>query len=157
MVLPFEIEHSNFICEQRKDRGLGISLHFCFIPSQFKIGRVQILAIFKSQNFGVFFDRQLILRATQTKNAKSTKILFLYTSRSVQILHQNFSIYKNGFLKWSAVTFFNEAQNPEIQACKVVAKLQVFSKSCQKSPNCHKIFSRSAMNCPRVGQPPPGI
>ena len=58
MVLSFEIERSKFICLERRDRGTSVTLYFFQIPSQFKVTRAQISAIFKSAKFGHVSKRQ---------------------------------------------------------------------------------------------------
>ena len=95
LTLPFEIEHSNFICEQRRYRCLRISLHFFSIPSQLKVPSVQSSAIFKSKKIGDFFMRQWILQAAQVKNKKSASHIFFAISTSIQVSNQNFCSYNN--------------------------------------------------------------
>ena len=70
MVLPFEIERSNSICEQRRHRCTSMMLYFFQIPSHFCARNVQSSAIFKTEKTGCFFLRQQILREAQAKKNK---------------------------------------------------------------------------------------
>merc|ERR1711917_50487 len=67
MVLPFEIERSNSICEKRRHRCTSMMLYFFQIPSHFCARNVQSSAIFKTKKTGCFFLRQQILREAQAK------------------------------------------------------------------------------------------
>ena len=157
MTLPFEVEYSNFIREQRRYRGLWIWFHFFSIPSQFKIEGVQSSAIFKSKKIRIFFVRQLILQAAQVKNKKSASHIFLQISSSFQISDQIFCSYNS--LGWTPTptehfSIISKSWDIGLQSsCKIL----MFSNTCQKSLNCRKTFSRPAMSCPGIGQQPPGI
>ena len=71
MVLPFEIERSNSICEQRRYRCTSVTIYLFQIPSHFCARHFQISAIFKTEKTGVFCLRQSILREAQEKKQKT--------------------------------------------------------------------------------------
>ena len=74
MVLPFEIERSNSICEQKRYRCTSVTFYFFQIPSHFCARHFQISAIFKTEKTGVFCLRQSILREAQEKKKKNNLV-----------------------------------------------------------------------------------
>ena len=54
MVLLFEIERSNSICEQWRYRCRSLTIYFFQIPSHFYATNVQSSAIFKTEKTGFF-------------------------------------------------------------------------------------------------------
>ena len=71
MVLPFEIEGSNSICEQRRYRCTELLVNVFQIPSHFCARNIQSLAIFKTEKTGFFFcDNQFYEKHMQKKEKK---------------------------------------------------------------------------------------
>merc|ERR1711917_183445 len=75
MVLPFEIERSNSICEQRRHRCTSLMLYFFQISSHFCARNVQSSAIFKTEKTGFFFcaNKFYEKHSQKTKQKKSHK------------------------------------------------------------------------------------
>ena len=72
--IPFEIERSNCICEQRRYSCRARLFYFFQNSSHFFVIDVQSWAIFKTGKNGMFFWRFFILREAQAKNKKKTKL-----------------------------------------------------------------------------------
>ena len=71
MVLPFEIERSNSICEHRRYRCTSLTIYFFQIPSHFCARNVQSSAIFKTEKTGFFFcGNQFYEKHRQKKKKK---------------------------------------------------------------------------------------
>ena len=154
--IPFEIERSNSICEQRRYSCRARLFYFFQNPSHFFAIDVQSWAIFKTGKNGMFFWRLFILREAQAKNKKK---------RNCQRCARTSSIKKT-----QLEVFYKKKMAPKVvrrerffrfqKRCEVgLQSLEAFffSKDCQNSPNCRKNISRPVMNSPGIGLPSPGI